>query len=418
MQPRPAITNRHRPILCRAAWLVACVLTCAGCASGRYREAYLVLDHLATAGSESRLEESTAAPSRTSVSYIIAGRSNRGDLYLPGEGVPEAGVVLVPGAVPEGKDHERLVELALTLARVRFAVLTPELSGYRELRIRPAQVREVADAFRYLADNESLSPDGRAGIGAFSFAVGPAVLAALEEDIRDRVRFVFGVGGYHDLRLAIRYFTTGYFEENGTQKYVEPSDYGRLVFARTVQDHLHDPTDRAILEAMVEARMKDSTADLSSLASRLGPEGQSVYRLLANTDPDETLQLISVLPRETVATIDALTLADKELRRLTARLILVHGKTDPLIPFSESMALSRAAAPSQARVFIINHVLGHVDLRFSQLLTARFWTQELPDAWRVLRAVALLLREREPASNDASAMEPTARRPATPAPDG
>jgi len=377
-----------------------------------------VLDHLATAGSESRLEESTAAPSRTSVSYIIAGRSNRGDLYLPGEGVPEAGVVLVPGAVPEGKDHERLVELALTLARVRFAVLTPELSGYRELRIRPAQVREVADAFRYLADNESLSPDGRAGIGAFSFAVGPAVLAALEEDIRDRVRFVFGVGGYHDLRLAIRYFTTGYFEDNGTPQYVEPSDYGKLVFARTVQDHLHDPTDRAILEAMVEARMKDSTADLSSLASRLGPEGQSVYRLLANTDPDETLQLISVLPRETVATIDALTLADKELRRLTARLILVHGKTDPMIPFSESMALSRAAAPSQARVFIINHVLGHVDLRFSQLLTARFWTQELPDAWRVLRAVALLLREREPASNDASAMEPTARRPATPAPDG
>ena len=377
-----------------------------------------MLDHLATAGSESRLEESTAAPSRTSVSYIIAGRSNRGDLYLPGEGVPEAGVVLVPGAVPEGKDHERLVELALTLARVRFAVLTPELSGYRELRIRPAQVREVADAFRYLADNESLSPDGRAGIGAFSFAVGPAVLAALEEDIRDRVRFVFGVGGYHDLRLAIRYFTTGYFEDNGTPQYVEPSDYGRLVFARTVQDHLHDPTDRAILEAMVEARMKDSTADLSSLASRLGPEGQSVYRLLANTDPDETLQLISVLPRETVATIDALTLADKELRRLTARLILVHGKTDPMIPFSESMALSRAAAPSQARVFIINHALGHVDLRFSQLLTARFWTQELPDAWRVLRAVALLLREREPASNDASAMEPTARRPATPAPDG
>lgn len=375
-----------------------------------------MLDHLAAAGSESRLEESTAAPSRTSISYTIAGRSNSGDLYLPGEGVPEAGMVLIPGAVPEGKDHERLVELALTLARVRFAVLTPELSGYRELKIRPAQVREVADAFHYLADNESLSPDGRAGIGAFSFAVGPAVLAALEEDIRDRVRFVFGVGGYHDLRLAIRYFTTGYFEENGAPQYVEPSDYGRLVFAKTVQDHLRDPTDRAILEAMVEVKMKDATADLSSLASRLGPEGQSVYRLLTNTDPHETLQLISVLPKETVATIDALTLADKELRGLAARLILVHGKTDPLIPFSESMALSRAAAPSQARIFIINHALGHVDLRFSHLLSARFWTQELPDAWRVLRAVALLLREREPASNEASAREPTPRRPAAPSP--
>ena len=375
-----------------------------------------MLDHIAAGGAESRLEESTAAPSRMSVSYTIAGRTNSGDLYLPGEGMPEAGVVLVPGAVPEGNDDERLVELALTLARVRFAVLAPELSGYRDLKIRPDQVREVADAFRYLADHEYLSPDGRAGIGAFSLAVGPAVLAALEDDIRDRVRFVFGVGGYHDLRLAIRYFTTGYFEVDGKRQYVEPSDYGRLVFAKTAQDHVRDPSDRAILEAMVEASLKDSTADLSSLAGKLGPEGQSIYRLLTNTDPDETLQLISLLPRETVATIDALTLADKELRRLPARLILVHGKTDPLIPFSESIALGRAAAPSRVRVFIINHALGHVDLRFSRLLTARFWTQELPDAWRVLRAVALLLREREPASNNAAAREPAPGRSASPSP--
>ncbi len=416
MQSGPAIANPHRPILYSAAVLVACVLSCAGCASGRYREAFLVLDHLAAAGVESRLEESTAAPSRTSVSYTIEGRSNSGDLYLPDEGAPEAGIVLIPGAVPEGKDHERLVELALTLARVRFAVLTPELSGYRELKVRPEQVREVADAFRYLADDGYLSPDGRAGIGAFSFAIGPAVLAALEEDIRDRVRFVFGVGGYHDLRLAIRYFTTGYFEDDGAPQYVEPSDYARLVFAKTVQDHLREPADRAILEAMVEARMKDPTADLSSLATQLGPEGQSVYRLLTNRHPDDTPELISALPSETVATIDALTLADKALHSLTARLILVHGKTDPLFPFSESVALSRAAAPSRASVFIIHHALGHVDLRFSHLLTARFWTQELPDACRVLRAVASLLREREPASNDAPAREPASSRTVTLAP--
>ncbi len=131
----------HRSLLRRGAWLLACFLVCTGCATRPYHDAYLVLDDLAAAG-DSRLERSTAEPSRTPISYTIDGRSNRGDLYLPGEGAPEAGVVLVPGAVPEGKDHERLVALALTLARVRFAVLTPELSGYRELRIRPDQVRE------------------------------------------------------------------------------------------------------------------------------------------------------------------------------------------------------------------------------------------------------------------------------------
>jgi hypothetical protein len=349
---------------------------------------------MAAAEGESRLERSTREPSRAPISYLIDGRENSGDLYLPGEGTPEAALVLVPGAVPEGKDHERLVELALTLARVRFAVLTPELKGYRDLEIRPEQVREVADAFRYLVQREDLSPGGRAGIGAFSFAVGPAVLAALEDDIRDRVRFVFGVGGYHDLRLAISFFTTGYFEADGDLRHAEPSEYGRLVFAKSVQGQLRDPTDRATLGAMVEARMRDATADLSSLAGGLGQEGQSVYRLLTNADPGRTLELIRELPEETVATIDALTLADKELGGLAARLILVHGKSDPLIPYSESIALARAA-PSRSRVIIVNHVLGHVDLGFSRLLSVQFWTQELPDGFRLLRAVSLLLQERE-----------------------
>ena len=388
----------------RGACLVACFL-CAGCATGRYHDAYLLLDDLAAAGAVSRLERSTAEPSRTPISYTIEGRASSGDLYLPGEGVPEAGVVLVPGAVPEGKDHESLVELARALARVRFAVLTPDLSGYRELEIRPDQVREVADAFRYLVEHEELAPAGRAGIGAFSFAVGPAVLAALEQDIRDRVRFVFGVGAYHDLRHAIRFFTTGYFEEDGELRSAEFSEYGRLVFAKSVQDQLRDPTDRATLEAMVEAKMKDPAADLSALAGGLGPEGQSVYRLLSNADPDRTSALISGLPEETVAMIDALTLADKDLHALRARLILVHGKNDELIPYTESIALAGAAAPSRSRVIIVNHALGHVDLRFSRLLSAQFWTQELPDAFRVLRAVALLMREREPASVSAPPLD-------------
>lgn len=87
------VPHQNRPLLGRGAWLAACVISCAGCATGRYHDAYLVLGNLAAAAGDSRLERSTAEPSRTSITYTIDGRSNRGDLYLPGEGVPEAGVV-------------------------------------------------------------------------------------------------------------------------------------------------------------------------------------------------------------------------------------------------------------------------------------------------------------------------------------
>jgi hypothetical protein len=373
-----------------------CLLWLAGCAalSG---DAWLVLGDIGAGAGRSRLKALTPAPSRTPVTYTVAGRPGAADLYLPGTGTAEAGIVLVPGAVPQGKDDERLVALATTLARARFAVLTPDLTGYRELRIRPGHVREVADAFCYLVSQDALAPRGRAGIGAFSYAVGPAVLAAAEEDIRDRVRFVLGVGGYYDLRAAIRFLTTGYFEEKGAPHYLRPDDYGRLVFARTAVDYLSQETDRVVLDAMVDAKLEDRAADVSALAEGLGPEGRAVYRLLVHTAPHETARLIAALPQPLLAAIQALSLQGQDLSQLSARLILVHGKNDPLIPYTESLALSRAVPASRAQVFIIQRMLAHVELSLSDVFSGQFWSEELPDAWRLLRAVGLLLREREPA---------------------
>ena len=372
-----------------------CLLSASGCALQRHQEAVLVLGDIAAGAAPSDLKERTPQPSRTPIAYSIDGRAHIGDLYLPGEGKPEAGIVLVPGMVQEGKDAPNFVTFATTLARARFAVVAPQLSGHRDLRIEPGQAREVADAFRYLADREDLSPEGRAGIAGISYALGPVMVGALEDDIRERVRFILGVGGYYDLRTAIRFVTTGYFEVDGSPRSVRSSQYGKLVLAKSVLNDLHDAKDRAIFEEMVEVKLKDFNADISALAEGLGPEGMSVHSLLNNTDPRLTPQLIAALPPATVATIDALTLSDKDLTRLTARLLLVHGKNDTLIPYPESVALGNAVASSRARVFILNGVLGHVDLTLSRFFSMRFWTTELPDAWRLFRATNLLLKERE-----------------------
>jgi hypothetical protein len=384
-----------RPSLPASCAFLLCLLSTSGCALQRHRDAVLLLGDIAARGAPSGLKERTPQPSRTQITYTIDGRAHTGDLYLPGDGKSEAGIVLVPGMVQEGKEAANFVAFATTLARARFAVLAPQLAGHSDLRIEPGQAREVADAFRFLADREDLSPEGRAGIAGISYALGPVVLAALEDDIRQRVRFIFGVGGYYDLRTAIRFVTTGYFEVDGSPRSVKSSEYGKLVFVKSVVRDLRDPKDRTIFEEIVEVKLKDFSADISPLAEALGPEGMSVHRLLTNTDPRLTTQLIAALPAATVATIDALTLSDKDLTRLTARLLLVHGKNDTLIPYPESVALGSAVAPSRARVYVLNKVMGHVDLTLSHIFSLRFWTKELPDAWRLFRAANLLLKERE-----------------------
>ena len=367
----------------------------AGCATPRPYEALLVLADVGAGHGSSRWKEVTEAPRRQSVAFNVDGRAHTGDLYLPTHAEPLAGIVLVPGAVPQGKDDPRLVAFATTLARARFAVLAPQLSGVRELRVGPSDAREVADAFAWLASRPELAPGGRAGIGAFSYAVGPAVLAALEHDIRERVRFIVAVGGYHDLFRAIRFFTTGHFEEDGKAGYVTPDDYGRLAFAYGAKAYLRAPRDHQLIEAIAGRKQRNRSADVADLVVGLSQEAKAVYALAVNTDPARFPTLLAGLPPAMLADLDALSLHNKDLGQLRARLLLIHGRNDNLIPYPESMALAQAAPKGKARVWLINRILGHVDLSLGDAFSWQFISQELPDLWRMSRALDALLSERE-----------------------
>ncbi|MDP2432492.1 MAG: alpha/beta hydrolase [Pseudomonadota bacterium] len=369
------------------------MLLLAGCAPARHYEAVLVLQDIAAERGASRLQQSRPAPLRQAVSYSVAGRSHHADLYLPGplEGCaarcPRAAIVVVPGAVPRAKDDPRLVAFANTLARAGFAVLAPEMPGFRSMRVRPSDAREIADAFSYLAGRPELAPGGRAGMFAFSYAVGPALLAALEDDIREQVRFVVGLGGYHDLPRAMRFFTTGWFEHAGEWRQITPDDTGRMVLVYASLDYSEDAraeSDRESFGRMVELRERDPRADLAPLAAGLSARGKAVYALAVNNDPARFPELLAGLPEAMRADMDRLNLARHDLKRLKARLLLVHGRNDNLIPFPESLALAAAAPEGRAEVFLIHRVLGHVDLSFSSLFSWRFW-----------RVIDLLLAERE-----------------------
>jgi pimeloyl-ACP methyl ester carboxylesterase len=395
----------------RMAWAIPLLVVLAGCAPARHFEAAQVLQDLAAGTGESGLKRTTPAPLRQTLAYSVAGRAHQADLYLPGplagcrtprsrpgeaQRCPRAAIVAVPGAVPLGKDDPRLVAFATTLARAGFAVLAPDLRGFRQLRIRPADAREVADAFCWIADRPELAPAGRAGMFAFSYSVGPALLAALEDDIREGVRFVVGVGGYHDLPRAMRFFTTGWYEHDGRWQRVTPDDTGRMVLVYSSLDYLADgAADRGVFDRMVAQRMRDPRADLAPLTAELNLDARAVYALAVNLDPARFDELYAQLPAAMRADIGQLDLARRDLKPLQARLLLVHGRNDNLIPWPESLALAAAAPAGQARVFLIQRVLGHVDLSVSSLFTWRFWREDLPDLWRLWRVIDLLLAERE-----------------------
>lgn len=339
---------RHVPVV------LMLLATLGGCAPPPLgdSEAAIALEDIAAADKPSRLKAQTPSPSRRTYDYVIDGRSYTGDVYRSAQGV-RAGIVLVPGVFPAGKDDARLVAMATTLARLQFAVLVPDLKGLRRNRLRAHDVREVADAFRYLLTRPELVPEGHAGIAGFSYGGGLVVLAALEPDVREQVRFTVSFGAYHDLRSIVTYFTTGHYRETADDdwQYRSPHSYLKWVFTLSNADLLEHAEDRATLRRLARTIGDDDGIDMTTV--ELAADARALYALLSNEEPDHVPALIEQLSARIRDELEGINPAAHDLSAMRAQVILMHGRGDTFIPYTESIALARALPPGQVQLFII-----------------------------------------------------------------
>jgi fermentation-respiration switch protein FrsA (DUF1100 family) len=296
------------------------------------------------------LSRATAPPAVRSLAGPGAPDPLSPDLFHPGgrQQGPWPGLVLVHGLTPEGKRDPRLAWTADRLARAGFAVAVPELPALRAQRLRPDDAPIIRDTLLRLTAHP-LVRRGPVAVIAVSVGLGPLALALAEPGLAERVRVVLALGGYGDARELIRYFTTGAFAfgETGGRAVVDPA-LSREFLARNL-DLVRDARDRAAVVAALQGRPLEPGA---------GPEARAVLALLANREPARVDPLLDALPLESRELLDALSPA-RHLRRAPARLLLVHGRDDPAIPYTESLRLA-AAAPGRSRLVLVE-LIGHVE---------------------------------------------------------
>lgn len=343
----------------------------------------LLKDVMAGAGA-SDLKQMTGAPQRQEIHFSVAGKDYTADLYQPAEPAL-AGLVFLPGTTTDGKNDQRMIDFANSLARSRFNVIVPDLEHLKALKITPGDVDEIGDVFSYLAARQDLVPQGRAGIAAVSYIVGPAMLAAMQARIRERVKFIFSVGGYYDLERVLGYVTTGFFrDEDGKQVYRAPNAHGKWVLVLSNSDRLENAQDRETLKQIARIKIANPEAPIAELGDELvSREGQALIALMTNTDPARVHNLIAELPPSVRSDLDALNLSNKDLSTLKARVHLIHGYTDSLIPYTESLDLDRHL--SSEHCLTLAHGLEHVEFT-----SEPSWF----DAWSLACATNHLLEER------------------------
>ncbi len=342
----------------------------------RWAEAAYLLSKLAR-------PEAQTAPARSLVSYEVDGRAYEADLYLP-EAKPKAGALLVPGALAAGKDDKRLIAFAGVMVAADFAVLVPDIPAIRQLRLRASDAADIADAIVYFSRRPELA--GRPlGVVAFSYAAGPALLAVLDPKIGAKADFLMAVGPYYDAEAVLTFFTTGYFRSGaGAWQHLDPNAYGKWLFVASNAAEVAHDQDRALLAEIARRKLKDTQAGVADIAARLGPEGRGIYDFVENTDPARAPALIAALPQPIREEIGALDLKRRDLSNLSPALILVHGLDDPIIPYTESLALAEAVPAGKAGLYLVQN-LSHVDLG----------EIGLRDAVTLWRAVHHLLVERD-----------------------
>jgi hypothetical protein len=368
--------------LAAAALYVALVPT-------RLMEAVYIMIDVAAGESATPLKRRTSAPRTERVIYDIGDKTHRALIVRPANAAPRAAIVLVPGAVPDGPDDPRLQAFAGTLARARFLVLIPDSPSMRQLLLSPQDADTVADAVRYLVDRRRHERFGRIGISAVSYAVGPSVIAALRADVREQVNFVFGIGGYFSMIDAIRYLTTGHFrapEDGPGAPWREGAPDSVMIWRFILYNAVlvEPPRDQVALMALARVKMRDLLADPSPFLEALGEEAAAVYALASNRNPDRVERLIAALPTKLRQGMHGLDLATRDLSPLKARLILVHGRDDRIIPPGESIRLAAAAPRDRVRLFLLD-----------ALVHAHLGPLDLPDLLRMWRATSALLDERD-----------------------
>ena len=259
------------------------------------------------------------------------------DLYTPAGDGTHGAVLLFLGVNPAGRDDPRVVGLAEGLAQSGVIVMIPWSRTMTEKKVSESEIDSLVHAYTYLLARERVDPE-RSGMGGFCVGASFATVAAQDDRIRDRVRFVNFFGGYYDasdLTASVTSSSRFYGDV------IEPWSPARLS-AEVVASHLidghSDNEERALLERVFVER--DAILDENAL-SNMTVEARMAHRLLSGVSLPEARELISKLPDSMKSKLDAISPATR-IQDLDARILIMHDREDKLVPSEESRRLADA----------------------------------------------------------------------------
>jgi dienelactone hydrolase len=286
------------------------------------------------------------------------------------------GWVVLHGLTWSGREHPALVRFVRSVAAAGNIVLVPDIPEWRALRLTPAVTVETIKASVVALQQRDDVDHARAGLFGFSFGGTQALIAVTDPDVHALLHGIAAWGGYADVERLFIYGMTGVHELDGFTFRSEPDPYGAWIIAGQYltstpgYEDQHDVAAAVHALAVEAGRRRVYAGDpvFDATKARLRSElPRDLHELFDAIAPPTTHQRrdsgfsrhLALELAKTALRIDPLIDPRPWIGRVRVRTLLAHGRDDRLIPFTESIRLSRALDPATLQSCTITSLFSH-----------------------------------------------------------
>jgi pimeloyl-ACP methyl ester carboxylesterase len=286
-------------------------------------------------------------------------------LYLP-SGVPHPpGIVVIHGIHHLGIYDPRFVNFARALAGTGFAVLTPVISALADYHVDAGSIPTIGESAAWLEQRLGTGP---ITMFTLSFSGGLALLAACDDRYAPHMRELVVFGGYDNLARVSRFLATDEVTmPDGRTIPFKAHDYGASVFIYAHLPQFFAPADLPAAREALKNWLWEKPEEAKPWVEKLSPEGRATMDALMARRIDELRPRLLQAIQEDGADLAAISPQGK-LAKLRVPVFIVHGSSDNVIPYTESLWLERDVPRSELRGVLITPAFTHVDPNSSDWL--------------------------------------------------
>ena len=253
-----------------------------------------------------------------------------------------------------------MLALCSALSQVGFRVLAPEIASIKALKIEAAQIKELAEIFLSIAEDRALTPTGKLGVLAPSFSGALSLAAASRPEVSDKIEAICAIGAFTQVDTVMSYLLQAQ----------DADPYGRFIALKKIIPLVY-PEDTLIqgaLDAAIDDNINARTVDdlnnaLNTYLQNIPQQDrQDILRLFQDAQYRESLFSRSKgIMSEELAAIDVM----QNIAGLKARVFLLHGRDDNVIPCEQSERLYQQLKHLQKHVkLVVTPFIDHGDTAF------------------------------------------------------